>query len=106
MSNDQWREIIGRIEHLEKAVFGKKAMPFQKPTPTVFAGATGGVRLLLSKGFFKQKKPLAEVRVMLAKNGYHYSAQAVQMALSRLSGRIGPLTTLKNGGHNVYVERK
>jgi len=39
-------------------------------------------------------------------NGYHYSRQAVQMPLTRLSTVGGPLVALKDKGKNVYVKRK
>jgi hypothetical protein len=106
MDEDTSRKIIKRLERLEKAVFGKEGKSHHKSDPSIFKGATGGARLLLSKDFFNKKKTLAEVRSALAKNDYHYSAQAVQMALSRLSSRTGPLATLKEGGLKVYVKRK
>jgi len=106
MDIDPLRKIVKRLERVEKAVFGANSKTRPTSAASAFKGATGGARLLLSNGFFNQKKSLSEVRTALAKNGYHYSAQAAQMALSRLSLRAGPLATLKEGGRKVYVKRK
>jgi hypothetical protein len=100
------QKIIARLDRLEKAVFAKDSKPGQKPAPSNFSGATGGVRLLVSKSFFSKGKTLGEVRSALAENGYHYSRQAVDMALKGLATRKGPLVILKAGGNNAYVNRK
>jgi len=106
MSDDKLTEISKRLERLEKAVFGKtRKRPQEQGTPA-FSGATGGIRLLISKNFFNAKRKLGEVRDALAENGYHYSRQAVQMALKGLATRKGPLALLKEGGTNLYVNRK
>jgi len=97
-----------RIARLEDAVFGRKRKTRSgaAPKPSDFSGATGGVRLLISKAFFKKKKALAEIRAALAEHGYHYSAQAVHEALKRLTTKGGPLVSLQEGGRKIYVERK
>ena len=102
-----------RITRLEKTIFGHKgnfkvgsdSKGRQSKEPG-FSGATGGVRFLISKRHFKKKLGLSEVRATLAKHEYHYSAQAVQMALNRLTRKDGPLVALREGGRKVYVERK
>lgn len=95
-----------RIVRLEKAVFGGgRKSPQAKPAKD-FSGATGGIRFLISKGVFKKKHGLSAVRAALSDNGYHYSRQAVHVALNNLSTHGGPLVSLKEGGHKVYVERK
>ncbi len=107
MSKDPVQEIIKRIERLEKAVFRKKekrAATSQQAED--FAGPSGGVRLLISKNFFKTKKILGDVRKALGKNDYHYGAPQVQTALNRLSTRTGPLAASTEGGKKVYVKRK
>lgn len=72
-----------------------------------FKGITGGVRLLISRGFFKNKKrTFGEIRKDLNKNGYYSSLQAIQTALDQLSGPKGPLVKIKERGKNYYVERK
>src|SRR5205085_3008382 len=88
-----------RLTRLEDAVFGRKEQPKHARTAKApdFSGPTGGVRFLISKGSFKKKKTLAEVRTALSDHDYHYSAQAVQMALTRQSGRRGLLTALNEG---------
>lgn len=101
------RQLVSRIERLEGEVFGSvKKVVTRKEAAPHFKGATGGVRLLISKNFFSGKKTFGEVRKALEENGYHYSAQAVQMALSGLSARKGPLVSLKKDGRKVYVVRK
>jgi hypothetical protein len=95
-----------RIARLEKAVLGGRGHNGQKQAAKGFTGATGGVRFLVSKGFFKKKHGLSDVRTALAKNGYHYSRQAVHVALNNLTAKGGPLVSLQEGGRKIYVERK
>jgi len=105
--NDEAHKILEkRLDRLEKAVFATKAKPVPKMSPEKFSGASGGVRFLTSKNFFNTKKTLGETRSALTENGYHYSAQAVEVALKRRTSRTGPLILLKEGGKNVYVLRK
>jgi len=98
--------IISRLERVEKAVFGDQGSRVKKPSQAHFRGATGGIRLLISKNFFDSKRALGNTRSALAQNGYHYSRQAVDMALKGLATRKGPLTLIKEGGRNLYVNRK
>ncbi|MGA2361632.1 MAG: hypothetical protein ABSG73_04145 [Candidatus Aminicenantales bacterium] len=95
-----------RVTRLEDAVYGKKVTPILKTRRESYSGATGGVRFLISKDFFSEKRKLGEVWDALTKNGYHWSRQAVDMALKGLASRRGPLTLLKEGGRNVFVKRK
>lgn len=112
LMNGKTLTIEQRLSRLEKAIFGQQ--PATKSTPrskaaakaSDFSGATGGVRFLNSKDFFKRKKTFAEVRTALSDHEYHYSAQAVQMALNRLAEERGPLVSLKEGGKKLYVKRK
>jgi len=39
-------------------------------------------------------------------HGYHYSKQAIQTPLNRLSLQNGRLVGLKEKGHKVYAKRK
>ncbi len=104
-------DIIVRIEALERAVFGANAKPVasrkavKSPTDD-FKGATGGLRLLISNGFFDRRRKFSEIESELNKQGYHYSKQAIQTPLNRLSVQTGPLVGLKEQGHKVYVKRK
>ena len=101
------KQLASRIERLEREVFGRGKKVIQKTDAAPsFRGATGGVRLLISKNCFSGKKTFGEVRKALEGNGYYSSAQAVQMALTGLSGRKGPLVSLKEDGKKVYVVRK
>ena len=100
--------IIKRIEKLEAFVFGSTAK-VKKSTPkdkSGYEGPTGGIRLLIDKGFFDAKRTLADVRAKLAENGYHYSIQAAQTVLNRLSKTGGSMVALKEGGKKAYVKRK
>jgi hypothetical protein len=108
--NIDLEELLRRIEILERAVLktasGKKPKASASPNAETFDGATGGVRFLISKGFFDSRRSFAEVEKAMQDNGYHYSKQAVQMPLGRLSTVGGPLVVLKTKGKNVYVKRK
>lgn len=99
------KQIIDRIERLEKTVFGGEKK-IKRRVRENFTGPTGGVRLLVSEGFFKTKRRLSEARSALAKKDYHYSAAAIQTALNRLSTRAGPLAAFKEGGKKLYVKRR
>src|SRR2546430_948961 len=70
------------------------------------ANASDLVVGLKEEGFFKRKQGLAEVRTTLSENGYHYSRQAVHVALNNLTRKGGPLVSLEESGRKVYVERK
>jgi len=106
MSDEAIKALEARVARLEDAVFVKKAKPSLVKKSESYSGATGGVRFLIAKEFFKEKRKLGDVWDALTKNGYHWSRQAVDMALKGLSSRRGPLVLLKEGGHNVFVRRK
>jgi hypothetical protein len=93
-----------RLERLEKAIFGAGGKGGRRSQR--FTGASGGTRLLISKGFFKQPRTAAAVKAELEKNGYVYRISVVQTGSNRLSGRSGPLSAFKRDGKKVYVERK
>ena len=100
--------LIKRIERLEKAVFGelKKSSEEGQLKNDQFSGPTGGVRLLISKNYFSEKRSLADTRSELAGLEYHYSSQAINKGLNSLSSNKGPLVKLKEKGNNVYVNRR
>ena len=106
MTKDPIKDIIKRLERLEKAFGAKHKKPDTKSASEDFSGPSGGIRLLASKGFFRSKKNLNSVREALGKEGYHYRASAVQTALNRFSARGELLTSSKEGGKKIYVERK
>jgi hypothetical protein len=103
-------DLVTRIEALERAVFGKKLQKTKAnkalSTKDDFKGATGGLRFLLSKGFFDRRRQFSDIEKELNNHGYHYSKQAIQTPLNRLSSQRGPLVGLKEKGHKVYVRRK
>lgn len=98
------KELLSRVQKLERVVFGKKIKA--KAEPQAFKGATGGLRYLVSKGFFDRKRFFAEVEGELKKHGYHYSKQAIQTPLNNLSRAGGPLVGFKENGKKVYARRK
>lgn len=98
--------ILARLDSLEKAVLDKKKKRIPSSGAQDFSGPSGGVRLLISRGFFKTKRNLGDVRNELAKNEYHYGAAQIQTALNRLSSRTGPLAASKQSGKKSYVKRK
>jgi len=93
-----------RLTRLETAVFSSKQKPAR--TQSRETGPTAGLRALMAQGFFKSKRSLSESRAALGKQDYHYSAQAVDMALKRLAKRDGPLVSFKEGGKKLYAKRK
>jgi hypothetical protein len=100
-------DLLARIEALERSVFGAKLKT--KPgkfAKEAFKGATGGLRLLLSNGFFDQRRRFSEIEKEMNRRGYHYSKQAIQTPLNRLSLQSGPLVGLREKGHKVYAKRK
>ena len=100
------KEILMRLDRLEKALFGNVRGKVAKPEKQNFSGPAGGIRLLVSRRFFKMKRSLGDVRKALVKDDYHYGAAQVQTAMNRLSKRNGPLVASKEGGNKVYVDRK
>ena len=97
--------LIARIEALEQAVFGAKPKKRALP-PDGFKGATGGLRLLLSKRSFDRRRQFSEIETALNEQGYHYSKQAIRTPLNRMSLQNGPLVGLREHGHKVYAKRK
>ena len=102
-TDDVLSDILHRVEKLERAVFVDRE---SKSASRNFNGATGGLRLLLSKGFFDRRRFFSEIEKELQKQGYHYSKQAVQTPLNRLSKLGGPLVGLRESGKKVYAKRK
>ena len=102
---DTMKELLSRVQKLERVVFGDKKIK-AKAEPQEFKGATGGLRYLVSKGFFDRKRLFAEVEGELKKHEYHYSKQAIQTTLNNLSRAGGPLVGFKENGKKVYARRK
>lgn len=100
--------IIARIKKLEAAVFGDKRRnrPMRPSVKNSFAGPTGGVRLLLDEGFFKQKRSVDEVHQNLEKKSYLYNKDVVRNSLNRMSSTDGPLVAIKRNGGKLYAVRK
>lgn len=99
-------DLVARLEKLEHAVFADNKTKPKSADKEDFKGATGGLRLLVSKGFFDRKRNFGEIKKALASHDYHYSNQAVQTPLNNLSKTGGILVGLKEGGKKVYAKRK
>ena len=109
-------KILKRLERLEKQVFGAEASTTRLCVPRAakkqdfkassYSGPAGGVRLLIEESFFSRKQGLAEVRSALATKEYVYRDSAIQTALNRMTGKEGPLVSMKEGGRKVYALRK
>lgn len=70
------KQIFERLKRLEAAVFGnkKRKIKLTKSKIRDFKGTTGGIRLLISKNFFKNKKrTFSEIKRELNRNGYYSS---------------------------------
>ncbi|MFA6136309.1 MAG: hypothetical protein WC705_03065 [Candidatus Paceibacterota bacterium] len=110
MKNQQdYDLVIKRLNRLEKYVFRNKdeqTLEDKKDRKSDFSGPTGGLRFLVLRNFFKTKRKFSDIRAELEKNSYHYSPQAVDMGLKRLSKLKGPLVALKQKGKKFYGERK
>lgn len=96
-------EAFRRIEKLERAIFGPTK---SRPPKQDFRGATGGLRFLASEGFFSRQRIFSEIENELRKHGYHYSKQAIQTPLNRMSKVGGMLVGMKVKGKKVYARRK
>lgn len=102
------QDLTARIEKLERAVFGQEKGKHKAKDEKGqnFSGATGGLRLLISTGFFDRKRAFSEIEAELLKHRYHYSKQAIQTPLNRLSKTGGTLVGFKEKGKKVYAKRK
>jgi hypothetical protein len=100
------KDLQSRVKRLEDAVFPKRQKTVRKGDSSDFKGATGGLRFLVSKGFFARKRTFGEINEALAGHGYHYSKQAVQTPLNTLSKAGSLLVSFREGGRKVYAKRK
>jgi hypothetical protein len=108
MPKDDLKDIVKRVEALERAVLSKQASgkPVVAPTAKQESGLVGGLRVLLRGGFFKSKKNFDEIYEGLTKEGYVYTRKVTRTAIERMAKIGGPLIVLPEGGDKVYVERK
>jgi len=103
-------QIEARLAQVEAVVlsgrFRTAKSAGNKSARTKPTGPSAGVRILIEQRFFQAKRGLGDVRKGLSDLGYLYSAQAIDMALKRMSGRSGPLVVVREKGKNYYAERK
>jgi len=100
------KDLQSRVKRLEDAVFSKRRKTVRKSDTGDFKGATGGLRFLVSKGFFDRKRTFGEINEALASHGYHYSKQAVQTPLNTFSKAGSLLVSFREGRRKVYAKRK
>ncbi len=100
------KDLLTRVKKLEKTVFAENKAKPKLDNKQIFVGATGGLRLLISKGFFDKKRSFGEIKKALADRDYHYSNQAIQTPLNKLSRIGGLLVGLKESGKKAYAKRK
>lgn len=105
INEKEFKQLVSRVEKLEKVLL-REPKTKDLGTNEKFSGASGGVRLLHSNGFFDQRRKLADVRTEMRKHGYDYSLQAVDAALARASKPGHILTTFREGGGKLYAKRK
>ena len=100
------KQLESRVAELERAVFARRQKRSSSGETGDFKGATGGLRLLATKGFFDRKRTFGEIKEALASHGYHYSKQAVQTPLNTLSKSGSLLVSFRERGRKVYAKRK
>lgn len=106
MNEKLLKNLLARLERLEKAVFGSRKKNVPKNKPEKFEGPKGGVLLLISKGILNKRRTAPEIKIELKKHDYDYRIQVVQTALNRLSKNKGPLTAFLEDGKKIYIKRK
>ena len=109
MDDKVLRDIVSRLERLERAVFGsgKETANKQHADAKKYKGATGGIRLLVDEGYFDKKRSFGEICKDLESKGYHYSKQAVQTPLNNLSSpKRKQLVAFTEKGRKLYAKRK
>jgi len=81
-------KIITLVEELASLVKGTGGKAKSKSKSGLQAnapkGATGGIRFLISEGYFDEPKQLAEVVSQLKREGRHYPKQTISMGLLNL----------------------
>jgi|SRR3989344_8422238 len=75
-----------------------------------YSGPSGGLKLLINEGFFRDSKPLPEVIAQLHQEGFKYPLPPIAVALLRLVRKrvLVRLPSKNQSGKKVwaYVERK
>ena len=108
-------DIKSNVAELEIALSNTRSDASKKIRTTAnnngFSGPTGGIKMLLNDGFFKEPRTLSLVVSELSKEGYNYRKEVVSNSLirlvkQRLLTRIP--TNADNSGREKwnYAERK
>lgn len=77
-----------------------------KSQKTEYLGPKGEILLLIGEEFFKTRKTLSDVCVILEKKECIYKKDVVRTALHRLSKPKEPLVKIQGGKETIYVKRK
>lgn len=101
------RVLLGELEIVISAYRGEAIKMVPKE---LFSGLSGGIRLLLREGFFREQKTLSKVVERLHQEGFNYPGKAVSVALlrsvrKRFLVRL-PSETKQGKEKWVYAERK
>lgn len=93
------------LKLLEENTKEKKRVEVQNDGEENFSGLTGGIKLLVKEGFFKEGKTQGEIFGELKRQGYHYPKTSLPITLKGfIQKRI--LTRLGENGQYQYIERK
>jgi hypothetical protein len=72
--------------------------------PDDFSGLTGGIKLLFKEGFFGQERTQGDIYQELRRQGYHYPATSLTIALLRQRKIITRILGIDKRWR--YIERK
>jgi len=85
MKNDPLKNILSRLQRLERVVFSEGPSPSPRITPSL-KGLPGLILKLRAQGFFTEPRTALEVHEKL-RSTYHCQRDRVAMALLRLQRR-------------------
>ena len=71
-----------------------------------FTGLSGGMRLLLSEGFFKEGRSQGDISAELTRQGYHYPKSSLPAVLLGLIQKRAITRIKGSDGNWRYIERK
>lgn len=111
-TDEDWmRRVLERLDNLEARVSSiEKSTATVEKTPTAkkeFTGLVGGLRKLYYEGFFDTPMHLKQILDEMERQGYYYSAPAVNTTITRyLMRKWGLLTRIGKRGKWKYVKKK
>ncbi len=107
------REIQALLKDLERHLSISSTQKYRTPVrkqDSDYSGASGGIKMLVEEGYFKETRALPEVTMRLRQEGFNYPRNTISMALLR-AVRTRTLVRLSAEGRKskekwVYVIRK